>query len=29
MVDKVLKLAITAAIGNGKSGYGMISPFGV
>jgi hypothetical protein len=29
MVDEVLKLAIITAIGNGKSGYGMISPFGV
>ena len=29
MGDCVLKLAISAAIGDGKSGHGMLSPFGV
>ncbi len=29
MGDRVLKLAISAAIGDGKSGHGMLSPFGI
>ncbi len=29
MVDEILKLAIVAAIGDGKSGHGRVPPFGV